>query len=739
MAVALAVLLCSLTPCVGLDRLYSASEITIPRRLLPKSDERTDSLLYAITFGREKHFIYLEKQNFIPSDLRLYLNGQPYNSPQDLQPFKKDCYYQGYVLDSPNSAATLRACTGLRGLVEFANISYAIEPFQVLHGFKHLLHRLDSLGKDLLFPDNDTDAQSNRTVEEQLSSSINPAWPAPASQTTRFLELALFVTKDLFDSFGSSVSTVTDNMVLLVSYLNTRFSPLDIRIFMTSLDIWASSDQVDLLNGTTLEKLDIFVSWIHWIWPKPMSYDIPVLFSYDSSMGRGLTFFGRMCSQQNGAIIVYPQDQGIEKFSILVAHMLGHNLGLIHDNYRDCQCSGTMCVMNTNIGNTFGAATFSSCSVADLGKFVSIFKAACLLNEPAPRVQMYPRICGNKIVDDGEDCDCGTATECSTDTCCDSNCKLKEDANCAWGACCNNCQILPQGTLCGDVTDECDLPEYCDGISPVCPDDFFQQNGNTCGDQKWYCYKGKCQNPDAQCKKVFGEGSHIADASCFVQANIRQDRFGNCGSAIKGSYFGCTVEDAMCGKLQCAYSNPLPFRFAKAPVIYYPAKSSVCMSIDNLKNSDLTDPAFVSDGSKCDNEKICIQQKCVHISSLGNTCSAYTTCSGKGVCNNKGNCHCSTGWAPPMCKDKGTGGSLDSGIQKLEFEKISEDFDYPLVTGLCVSLPLLVIIVVIIKIIKRGGFQCMKKDEDYDTDSEGRPSSTSPAPPTSPTSSLHSL
>lgn len=36
-------------------------------------------------------------------------------------------------------------------------------------------------------------------------------------------------------------------------------------------------------------------------------------------------------------------------------------------------------------------------------------------------------------------------------------------------------------------------------------------------------------------------------------------------------------------------------------------------------------------------------------------------CNGNGVCNSKGHCHCAKGFAPPLCKYPGTGGSQDSG------------------------------------------------------------------------------
>lgn len=52
------------------------------------------------------------------------------------------------------------------------------------------------------------------------------------------------------------------------------------------------------------------------------------------------------------------------------------------------------------------------------------------------------RNCGNKIVEEDEECDCGTFEECATDPCCDGiTCKLKSEAQCATGACCDQCRV----------------------------------------------------------------------------------------------------------------------------------------------------------------------------------------------------------------------------------------------------------------------------------------------------------
>lgn len=68
--------------------------------------------------------------------------------------------------------------------------------------------------------------------------------------------------------------------------------------------------------------------------------------------------------------------------------------------------------------------------------------------------------CGNKILETGEDCDCGTVDECEADKCCDAiTCKFAEYAECAHGPCCTNqckvrCAVGPmarRGSVwCGD-------------------------------------------------------------------------------------------------------------------------------------------------------------------------------------------------------------------------------------------------------------------------------------------------
>ncbi len=65
--------------------------------------------------------------------------------------------------------------------------------------------------------------------------------------------------------------------------------------------------------------------------------------------------------------------------------------------------------------------------------------------------------------------------------------------------------------MCRSSTDECDLPEYCNGSSALCQNDVFKQDGHPCKQGQAYCYNGQCQHYDTQCQAIFGTSEYTAE------------------------------------------------------------------------------------------------------------------------------------------------------------------------------------------------------------------------------------
>uniref|UniRef100_F7AW43 ADAM10 endopeptidase n=1 Tax=Ornithorhynchus anatinus TaxID=9258 RepID=F7AW43_ORNAN len=183
---------------------------------------------------------------------------------------------------------------------------------------------------------------------------------------------------------------------------------------------------------------------------------------------------------------------------LTLAHELGHSLGAQHDESEECAGYGT----DTDRGNylMFGQATdgeqpnndrFSPCSIAFIGRILRAKKDQCFVETDRP-------ICGNRIVDPGEECDVGADP---TDLCCypagqsaGRQCRLKPGAQCSpsQGPCCDRaCTHHPAGQPCQEETD-CTRESACPGGTAACPDPSPKDDFTPCGLGTRLCLGGRC-------------------------------------------------------------------------------------------------------------------------------------------------------------------------------------------------------------------------------------------------------
>lgn len=104
---------------------------------------------------------------------------------------------------------------------------------------------------------------------------------------------------------------------------------------------------------------------------------------------------------------------------------------------------------------------------------------SCLVDPDSHRTIISLQMCGNGIVESGEDCDPGAGT---TSNCCDTaTCKFKNNALCdpQSSPCCNTqCTFAPSTQVCRPSRDsKCDTAEFCTGNSSSCPTDVTTKNG----------------------------------------------------------------------------------------------------------------------------------------------------------------------------------------------------------------------------------------------------------------------
>ncbi|KAH6618471.1 ADAM 8 precursor [Boeremia exigua] len=328
----------------------------------------------------------------------------------------------------------------------------------------------------------------------------------------------------------------------------------------------ACSDSVNIQA-----RLNLFSSWrgqqqdtySHWTLLSTCNTDTAV----------GLAWLGQACvqgSQQNGG----SSSETVAGANVVIrtatewqviAHETGHTYGAVHDctsqscadsntvNSQQCcplsssQCNaGAQFIMNPSTAQ--GITRFSPCSIGNICSALqrNSVESSCLTNNRGITTIGEP-VCGNGIVEEGEDCDCGGTSQCGDNSCCNPNtCRFINNAVCddSNEDCCRNCQYANSTVVCRASQGPCDPQETCNGTSPYCPADTWEAAGTSCG-ENLQCASGQCTSRDQQCKTLMGSytqgnETYACDTrSCTL--SCQSPRFGDTCYGLQQNFLDGTV------------------------------------------------------------------------------------------------------------------------------------------------------------------------------------------------------
>ncbi|KAM7154732.1 disintegrin and metalloproteinase domain-containing protein 20-like [Molossus nigricans] len=639
---------------------FSSQEVVIPLKVTSRGrDAKAPGWLsYSLRFGGQRHTVHMRvKKLFVSRHLPVFTYTDQHALQED-QPFvPDDCYYHGYVQGAHESLVALSTCSGgFRGMLQINDLAYEIEPIRFSDTFEHLVYKLD--GDDIQFPPTRCGLTEEK-IAHQLE--LRGLYKATLMQSSyvgwwthlRFLELVVVVDHFRYLYSKSNVSTVQHEVLDVVNIVGIIYRPLKVNVILTAVEVWNKGNPV--LTDDIYHLLEDFALWKFSQLDARVKHDDAHLFIKKLFASKvGVAYVGGVCQRLFNCGVDVFEGNSMYSIALTVSHELGHNLGMLHDSDW-CECGYKWCIMGSS---KYPTTKFSNCSYAQYWDCI-ISNGSCMYLPPHPENLFRLQYCGNLVVEEGEDCDCGSIKQCEQDPCCLLNCTLRTGAACAFGLCCKDCKFMPSGTLCRKHINECDLPEWCNGTSHQCPEDVYVQDGNPCGDNA-YCYQKRCNNNhDKQCREIFGEGAKSASQNCYKEINSQGDRFGNCG--LNGTaYLKCNTSDIFCGRVQCENVSVIPNLIDHTTILQHQFNDTTCWGTDYHLGMSIPDIGQVKEGTVCGPEKMCIHQKCVIMVHPPQDCQSET-CHMKGVCNNKQHCHCNNGWAPPYCKHKGNGGSKDSG------------------------------------------------------------------------------
>lgn len=245
------------------------------------------------------------------------------------------------------------------------------------------------------------------------------------SQRTKACELLIVIDEPLYVTYGSKIDVITKlvtdhvdglNSIYKRSFFKNQFS----EYYFQARNIEVLYDFCEECNHTQKVFLNEFSKY------DSSAFCLAVLFTHrDFPQGiQGLAWRNTVCDgRYNTAFITFLNHNvaASEADSVMtLAHEIGHNFGAYHDEDTSCNGQRNNYIMAMS-GSSLEHPEFSQCSLKDMQDRMKTVlrndRERCFVERPED-IYSVPSFCGNHVVEEGEECDCGLDYHLCRDPCC---------------------------------------------------------------------------------------------------------------------------------------------------------------------------------------------------------------------------------------------------------------------------------------------------------------------------------
>lgn len=218
---------------------------------------------------------------------------------------------------------------------------------------------------------------------------LNTRLKRDVREATKYIETALLIDKAMFEKRNGSTRTeVVHDAIQVANIADLYFRTLNTRVSVVYLETWYGGNQAQIDGHHSIsESLQVINGYIGRSLFK-VDRDTAQLLTGEVFVGgeAGIAVPGTVCTSKAIGISVDINPYEPHLLAGTLAHMIGHNIGMGHDDKREeCFCRDWHgCIMAQAIvgSDNIQPYKFSECSRSDYIDKLRTGNGICLLNKP---------------------------------------------------------------------------------------------------------------------------------------------------------------------------------------------------------------------------------------------------------------------------------------------------------------------------------------------------------------------